>query len=1171
MDFKFVFHRDYKPSGLEYLVMVLLNKKSIKDIVIMSKALLLPVLAGILNDVKRQMVFFLVALLALGAKAATTTKEVQKDMVNYTLVTVTESSSWATARTRAGGKTTRYAVVKSGAPNALGAIGIRDTIMDGDDVYTVMSISSHAFENMYLITSVTMPESIDEIGTCAFKGCSGLQTVSLRKEESGARVITPHEGESSGSHSKTKRAMLFSTEKVGDSAFEDCISLAQVRLSSRIKKIGNRAYANCQSLKSVSFAADVQNASVLVPYSNPSNFGTEVFADCRGIETVYADRWVNAISEDTFADIVYARKNLSCPEDAEEKLKNLGGWKRFFTSEGSAAKSKTVNVAVAGTLQNYISESEKYSIEELTITGQLNGTDFRLIRDMAGCNYLGELTDGKLKRLDLSGATIVAGGEKYLDAEWVHFSPSEMAQGGSCALLVPDEISERLFMCCQFEQIVLPKSIGAVGDYAFYNCPNLTSISIPEGVRSIGEAAFISCVKLTRAELPQSLTALGRYAFAHDKKLEYVNIPSGITVIEDATFFNCAGLSSISLPDGLTEIDSQPFEGCSGLRSVTIPKQVSTIGVRAFYGCVNLERVEAEILNPATINYYSDNGAELFSDETYNAATLNVPQGTKALYQQTMAWKRFASIVEMGQNAGTLTLMVNRCEREYGDDNPNFTYTAEGGAFTGNPEITCEATRTSPVGIYPITISKGSIHFDGKITFINANLSVKRARLKVTADNKTMTVGDPLPELTVTYTGFKNNETEEVLIRKPSLSTTATSQSPSGTYPIYVSGAYAENYNFDYADGRLTITEKTVAEIWKHTLILNLKNGSQRKYPLRDLSDVKLTGSDVIVATKTASNTFRRADILEFRFINAATDYGHVVFTADSYSRPYGAPNPTFTFKAEGAGYTGKPIITCEAASTSPVGTYPILISQGSVDNDNSTFVHGVLTVTKAPLTVTADDQTISQGDDIPELTVSYDGFVNGETESVLIRKPVATTTATSSSAPGEYPIVARGGVAENYQLYYRDGVLTIEAPAPVAYHHTLIMHLNNGTRERYILSEEPLFVVSGEKLVVKTANMGAVYLRSDIKEFTFEDTADGIQTVSDSNEMVIRQLPNGDVAVSGLDTGAIVRVYDLNGRMVFTAGTHAGEELVIPLENRVSGVYIINIDNKRTIKIQKK
>lgn len=84
---------------------------------------------------------------------------------------------------------------------------------------------------------------------------------------------------------------------------------------------------------------------------------------------------------------------------------------------------RSINVATAGMLSNLISEDEKYQIEKLTLTGELNGDDIYLIREMAGINmdnmsdykYLGKgcLTAGKLRVLDLSDARIVEGGREY--------------------------------------------------------------------------------------------------------------------------------------------------------------------------------------------------------------------------------------------------------------------------------------------------------------------------------------------------------------------------------------------------------------------------------------------------------------------------------------------------------------------------------------------------------------------------------------------------------------------------------------------------------------------------------------------------------------------------------------------------------------------------------------
>ena len=73
------------------------------------------------------------------------------------------------------------------------------------------------------------------------------------------------------------------------------------------------------------------------------------------------------------------------------------------------------------------------------------------------------------------------------------------------------------------------------------------------------------------------------------------------------------------------------------------------------------------------------------------------------------------------------------------------------------------------------------------------------------------------------------------------------------------------------------------------------------------------------------------------------------------------------------------------------------------------------------------------EGTDNPELTVTYAGFKNGETANVLDQLPTVTTTATTTSAPGTYPITVSGGSATNYTLIYVNGTLTItKAPSAV-------------------------------------------------------------------------------------------------------------------------------------------
>ena len=157
-------------------------------------------------------------------------------------------------------------------------------------------------------------------------------------------------------------------------------------------------------------------------------------------------------------------------------------------------------------------------------------------------------------------------------------------------------------------------------------------------------------------------------------------------------------------------------------------------------------------------------------------------------------------------------------------------------------------------------------------------------------------------------------------------------------------------------------------------------------------------------------------------------DADSVVVKVKSYTREYGEANPTFEYIAEGATLVGQPEIICHATDTSPVGEYPIIIRKGGVQNYNDTYVNGVLTVTKAPLTIAAGTYTKKQGEAIPEFTLSYIGFKNNETKDVLTKQVTVKCEATVSSVPGEYAVTMSGAEAQNYDINYTNGILVVIA-----------------------------------------------------------------------------------------------------------------------------------------------
>ena len=166
----------------------------------------------------------------------------------------------------------------------------------------------------------------------------------------------------------------------------------------------------------------------------------------------------------------------------------------------------------------------------------------------------------------------------------------------------------------------------------------------------------------------------------------------------------------------------------------------------------------------------------------------------------------------------------------------------------------------------------------------------------------------------------------------------------------------------------------------------------------------------------------------------------HLTVTADTKSKVYGAAVPTLTATISGFvnGDTanvvsGAPKLTTTATTASGVGTYPITITTGTLSAANYDFpnlVNGMLTVTKAQLTVTAVNESKRQGAANPALSYTITGFVNGDKPTVVRGKPTLRTTAVKTSPAGKYPIIVALGTlsASNYDFSLVNGTLTVIA-----------------------------------------------------------------------------------------------------------------------------------------------
>jgi len=349
-----------------------------------------------------------------------------------------------------------------------------------------------------------------------------------------------------------------------------------------------------------------------------------------------------------------------------------------------------------------------------------------------------------------------------------------------------------------------------------------------------------------------------------------------------------------------------------------------------------------------------------------------------------------------------LTVTANSVTRSFGVANPPFTGTIVGlvNADPITATYTTTATTTSSIGVYPITpVLQDPAHkLDNyAVSLVNGTLTINPVNVTVVVNSLSRNYGAANPALTGTVTGLAPGDPNVTI----TYSTTATQASPVGNYPITanvtVNPAFAADYVVSVTNGTLTINPATLT--------------------------VAITNA----------------------------------------SRVYGNANPTF--KGTISGLVNGDSITATFSSvgpTSPVGTFPITPTFSDPGNKlgNYTVVitGGVLTITPAPLTVTAVGGTRTFGAANPAITIS--GLKNGDNITATY------TTPTTSSAPGTYTLtpvlVDPNGLAGNYTVTIKTATLVItKAPLTIAANSAVVV-LNtaapvfNATYTGFVLGEGP-------------------------------------------------------------------------------------------------------------------
>lgn len=485
------------------------------------------------------------------------------------------------------------------------------------------SIGTEVFAGCSQLTSIVIPEQVDEVGASVFAGCAALEKVEVVSE---------------------------------NQAFD-----SRNGCNAIVRKADNCLVAGC---KTTVIPADVvalgEGAFMQLPLTavgipkSVASYGKKVFYGCDDIETVMVGAKTPAVlTADVFT--CTSRATLIVPTGSLAAYEKANVWKNFL---------KRIEIS-SSTLPIHFADSQ---VKELCVANWDQDGDKELsYAEAAAVTDLGEVFKNytNIQSFDelqyFTGLTTI-GDQAFYDCSRL------------TSVVLPETVTaigaSAFQYCFYLSSIRLSENLENIASDAFWNCVRLTSIRIPAKVSSIGDTVFGYCTQLTDVSVDPANTVFdsreGCNAIVETstntlyQAFVSTRIPSTVTTIGRFAYSYVAGLTELRIPSNVTALAGVSVFSCGDLRSVVLPAELTTIGHQSFDYCDSLKTVKVGMTVPPAITQRT------FNSRTY--ATLYVPTGCREAYLAADYWKEFKQIVEFCDgdvngdaqlDVADITLLVN--------------------------------------------------------------------------------------------------------------------------------------------------------------------------------------------------------------------------------------------------------------------------------------------------------------------------------------------------------------------------------------------------------------------------------------------------------------------------------------------------------------------------------
>ena len=477
---------------------------------------------------------------------------------------------------------------------------------------SVKDIGEWAFAGCSLLSSIDIPNSVNSIGNIAFAACLSLEYISIPESviSLNGNSFCDWDGELEclSANFIYEDDVLFNKDKSEIISFRNQ-EIESYIIPDSVTSIGDGAFGCCSSLSSLVIPDSVVNIK-----GNPFYFWKGKL-ECLSASFIYED---NVLFNMDKSKLISFRNQEAKSFIIPNGVVCIG---KYAFSDCSSLISISVPKSVT-------------SIEDGAFDGCISLSSIAISDSITSISAW--TFDGckSLRSLVIPDSVTSIGNEAFRGCSSL------------CSLVIPDSVTSigdgAFDGCSSLRSLVVSDSVTSIGDGAFSSCSSLRSLVIPDsvvnikgnpfcywkgkleclsasfiyednvlfnmdksklisfrnqeaksfiipdGVKSIGKCAFVDCYSLVSISIPNSVTNIGDGAFDGCSSLSNLVIPNSVTSIGDGAFWGCSSLRSLVIPNSVTSIGAWAFSGCKSLSNITIPDSLTSIGAWAFEGCSSL-------------------------------------------------------------------------------------------------------------------------------------------------------------------------------------------------------------------------------------------------------------------------------------------------------------------------------------------------------------------------------------------------------------------------------------------------------------------------------------------------------------------------------------------------------------------------------------------------------